>query len=176
MALAMLSQPDIVENLAVCMADLTPVGPPVNLVSLALASRAYYNTLRDKCFPVVFARLFQRGFAMSALRRRLGSLSESDIATELPRRFTSLKIIRRGAMDDPGLRDALMRAYFMLLEDDGENTVQIAWCNLSETVKSILRQSLRKEAAMNKETTALAITLFSMISQSARLSSWYHCI
>ncbi|TFK48268.1 hypothetical protein OE88DRAFT_1664753 [Heliocybe sulcata] len=163
---AVLSEPKIVENFAIRVADLTPIGPPANLVTLSLLSKTCYNTLRDDCFPVVSAEVFQRSFAMSALRRRLGQLSPSDIAAELPRRFTSLKIIKSGSLDDPGLRDALMRVYFMLLEDDGVNAAQIAWSNLSETLDNILRRSLQKEVNTDKEVTALAIVLFSIVSQS----------
>ncbi|EPQ55880.1 hypothetical protein GLOTRDRAFT_129091 [Gloeophyllum trabeum ATCC 11539] len=166
MALAMLSEATIVENLTLRTADLTPIGPPSNLVPLSLVSRTYYKTLKDDCLPDVFRRIFERRFDMSALLRRLGPLAPSDVAAELSRRYTSLKMIRRGSLGDPNLRDALMRAYFMLLEDDGDNAMQIAWSNLSETVENILRCSLQKDSTIDQDVMALAIVLCSALSQT----------
>jgi hypothetical protein len=85
----------------------------------------------------LYARIFRHKFDCTAIERRLSPRWSSApcLARELRGRFLALKHIKRG---NPSLRldrEAMWKAYLMLLENDGRNQSQLSdWANLPDWV------------------------------------------
>lgn len=127
--------PSVLDDIAFYLAVDPFLGPPVNLFSLLLTCRTLYNHLAIANNSVLYARIFRHKFDCEAIERRLSPrwTSAPCLARELRSRFIALNHIKHG---NPSLRldrDALWKAYLMLLEDDGCNAMQLfGWANLPD--------------------------------------------
>lgn len=131
--------PSIVDDIAFYLAVDPFLGPPTNLLSLLLTCRTLYNHLSITNNSALYARIFRHKFDCAAIERRLSSRWTSSLclARELRSRFLALRHIKV-KHGNPSLRsdrEALWRAYLMLLENDGCNTRQLfEWAGLSDWV------------------------------------------
>ncbi|KAF9223345.1 hypothetical protein BS17DRAFT_796036 [Gyrodon lividus] len=136
----------ILDSIAFHLAIDPFLGPPVHLVSLLLTCRAVYHHLSIANNSRLYADIFCFKFDCAAVERRLSAkwTSAPCLAQELCSRFIALKHMRRGEPSLRSDRDALWKAYLMMLENDGRNEQQLfSWANLSDWVLGavILRSS-----------------------------------
>lgn len=129
--------PSVIDDIAFYLAVDPFLGPPVNLFSLLLTCRALNNHLSIANNSALYARIFRAKFDCGAIERRLSSgwTSAPCLAHELRSRFIALQHIKHGNPSHRLDREALWKAYLMLLEDDGRNACQLyAWANLPDFV------------------------------------------
>lgn len=135
------SCPSILDDIAFYLAVDPFLGPPVNLLSLLLTCRTLYNHLSIANNSGLYARIFRRKFDCEAIERRLSArwTSPPCLARELRSRFIALQHIKHG---NPSLRldrEALWKAYLMLLENDGCNKRQlVGWANLPDWILGVV--------------------------------------
>ncbi|KIJ62839.1 hypothetical protein HYDPIDRAFT_93726 [Hydnomerulius pinastri MD-312] len=136
----------ILDTIAFYLAVDPFLGPPVNLRSLLLTSRTVYEHLSVANNSRLYADIFRQKFDYAAVERRLpsGWISAPCLAQELCGRFTALKYIRSGRPSLDSDRDALWKAYLMMLENDGCNAQQLfGWASLPRwTLGAIALRSL----------------------------------
>ncbi|KAF9238529.1 hypothetical protein BU15DRAFT_88368 [Melanogaster broomeanus] len=131
----------ILLNIAFYLAVDPFLGPPVNLRSFLLTCRAVYNHLSINNNSRLYADIFCHKFDCAAVERRLSAkwTSAPCLAQELCSRFTALKHIRNGKPSLPSDRDALWKAYLMMLENDGCNEQQLfSWAKLPDWVQGAI--------------------------------------
>lgn len=153
------------------------LGPPSNLVSLLLTSRTVHEHLCVKNNPHLYSEIFRFKFDVAALERRLSPswTSAPCLANELRHRCVALKYIRQGRVSGPPDRDALWRAYLMMLENDDRNEQHLCqWANLPQWALSAV--ALRclplrdyDDLPPDPEGTSLALWLLWMTSSLERV-------
>lgn len=136
----------------------------------------------------LYARIFRHKFDCEAIKRRLSArwMYAPCLAQELRARFIALKHIKHG---NPSLRldrEALWKAYLMLLENDGCNERQLfGWANLPDWVLGVvaLRSSPSSMSAghsvphlSDPEGMSLAVWLLWMTSSKGELSPPSLCV
>jgi hypothetical protein len=134
--------PEILHHIVISAISASPIGPPTVLLSLLLTCQALYVSLSPQNYPSLYVDLFVTQFDSGALVRRLGHLPPEHTRFEWSRRLIALKCLRRGHSDDPELLDALLIAFFMLLENDGQNLAQLQWAGLSSFVHRYVRDKV----------------------------------
>lgn len=79
------------------------------------------------------------------------SFLPSHAKSEIQRRFSALKLFRRGFMDGPSFRDALWVAYLMLTAEEPRqmNIDQLLWAGLPNLLLLFLRKRLYDGAGTN---------------------------
>ena len=133
--------PSVLNDIAFYLAIDPILGPPTNLFSLLLTSHTVYNHLSIANNTSLYARIFRHKFDSQAIERRLSDrwMFAPYLAHELRDRFIALKHIRRGNPSFRLDREALWKAYLMLLENDGLNERQlVAWANLPDWVLGVV--------------------------------------
>lgn len=170
--------PSILDDIAFYLAVDPFLGPPTNLFSLLLTCRALYNHLSIANNSALYARIFRHKFDCKAIERRLsaGWTSAPCLARELRSRFIALQHIKHG---NPSLRldrEALWKAYLMLLENDGRNESQlVGWANLPNWILGVvaLRSSSTGRSIphlSDPEGMSLAVWLLWMTSSKGEFS------
>ncbi|KAH0833350.1 hypothetical protein J3R83DRAFT_12421 [Lanmaoa asiatica] len=148
----LVSYPSILDDIAFYLAVDPFLGPPVNLSSLLLTCSTLHNHLSIANNSGLYARIFRYKFDCEAIERRLSArwTSAPCLARELRSRFIALQHIKHGS---PSLlldRDALWKAYLMLLENDGRNERQLfGWANLPDWILGVV--ALRSSPSVNKD-------------------------
>lgn len=177
--------PSILDDIAFYLAVDPFLGPPVNLFSLLLTCRTLYNHSSIANNSALYARIFRYKFDCEAIERRLSSrwTSAPCLARELRSRFIALKHIKHGNPSHRPDREALWKAYLMLLEDDGNNARQLfGWANLPDWVLgAIALRSLPSSTSTSHsiphisdpEGMSLAVWLLWMASSKGRPSLSY---
>jgi len=136
---------EILEQIAFFLATEEICGPPSSLVSLLLTNRKVNTRLSTKNNPHLYATIFTYKFDVRIAKRRLGDETTSSelLCAELQRRFTLLKRIR--TRDDchiqetsPELRDILITAYLMMLENEGNNRLQLSYAGITKWIEGYL--------------------------------------
>jgi hypothetical protein len=96
----------------------------------------------------VYATIFAQRFDAVALRRR-HVFSAEDAKFELRRRFRALQCFRRLQTDSPAVTEALTIAFFMITENDGLNSSQLAWARFPRFINTFLRRNVFDGAEQN---------------------------
>lgn len=125
--MSLLSLPD--ELLHLCSFHLLahkPLGPPSDLITLALVCRAFNNAVSSHTFR---ARICRFMFDTGAVSRRLFHPRDSDLADELHRCCNLLKAIRRADLEESE-EETLIEAYILMLSNDGKNYAQLEHAGL----------------------------------------------
>ena len=133
--------PSALDDIAFYLAVDPFLGPPVNLLSLLLTCRTLYDHLSTANNSALYARIFRYKFDCEAIERRLSPRWSSApyLTHELRSRFTALQHIKHGNPSLRADREALWKAYLMLLEDDGRNAMQLCgWANLPDWVLAVV--------------------------------------
>ncbi|KAG8212957.1 hypothetical protein J3R82DRAFT_11323 [Butyriboletus roseoflavus] len=173
--------PSVLEDIAFYLAVDPFLGPPVNLLSLLLTCRTLYDHLSVNTSGL-YARIFRHKFDCGAIERRLSArwTSAPCLAQELRSRFVALQHIKHGNPSLPLDREALWKAYLMLLENDGRNERQLSgWANLPDWLLGVV--ALRSSALSTSSThpmrhlsdpegMSLAVWLLWMTSSKGKLS------
>jgi hypothetical protein len=126
---------EVLEQIAFFSATETFLGPP-SILPLLLTNRKIHSWLSIRSNPTLYGRIFTSKFDIGAVVRRLGTerTNPQILADELQRRWHNLKRIRArsdstvpSAEDDPSpcIRQLLFEAYFMILENEGKNEIQL---------------------------------------------------
>jgi hypothetical protein len=102
--------------------------------SLVLTGRTFHQNLSPEHNPHMYANIFRLMFDVEAIRRRTGAATvvASAFALELKQRVETLKRIK-SSLDDAecnedirhALSTDLVRAFMMMVEDDGKNRHQL---------------------------------------------------
>lgn len=144
---------DILTNIALELAALHPRGPPNALYALSATSTAIAVPLSFSSH--ILNAVFRIQFDTSALQRRLSPTTASSpllpsiFASELKRRWRSLKRIRWAASSGPSvwgddalypltnIHEDMWTAYLLLLENDGKNWEQlVGWAQLASYLQA----------------------------------------
>lgn len=96
--------------------------------------------------PAINARFWPRGSNVKvdeqALLRHLGALDPAIFTFERRRRAEALRCLRKRDINHPGLPDAFLISFLMLLENDRRNFGLLREANLLPVVKQYLRAHL----------------------------------
>ncbi|KAH7911693.1 hypothetical protein BJ138DRAFT_1113010 [Hygrophoropsis aurantiaca] len=129
------------ERVAYFLATDASLGPPKDLISLLCTSKTIHRALCFANNPHLYSNIYRFKFDSSAVERRLsvGWSSTPCFAEELRKRFSALKRIRQGRVEEHSHLDDLWTAYLMMLENDGRNEAQLfEWAVLSRWVHSVI--------------------------------------
>ncbi|CAL1698286.1 unnamed protein product [Somion occarium] len=176
--------PEILEHIAFfASTENSFLGPPHGLIPLLTLNRRIYSALSFSSNPHLYARIFGSKFDFNSAVRRLGrdNLHAGALAEELKRRSILLKRLRSrvDSIFDPSisrheredqLNSVLWTSYFMMMENDGKNEVQLReYARIGEWLKefwfhpdgaSQAVSSVREdEWPANHERTSLAMWL-----------------
>jgi hypothetical protein len=167
---SLFAAPHVLQEIVVAAVRDSPPGPPTELHAMLLVCRAFHEILSFTSCSHLYARIFNLKFDQRALLRRLGHLDQDEVNVELRRRFTALHCFRLGDIHAPCMLDALLVAYFMVLEDDGRNIALLRWARLMPFLGLFFRSRLFEGAEQNhgwplqNETNSLAVALFWLMS------------
>jgi len=119
--------PEILERIVLFAVKERLIGPPSDLLALLTTSKAINFALSPDNNNNLCASIFTLKFDTAAASRRFGPrwLTTRSLAAELRHRFEGLKRIRSGIIDGPMLRDDLWTVFFILLEHDRKNVLQL---------------------------------------------------
>lgn len=130
---------EVLEHIAFYAGTDSFLGPPASLIPLLLCSKTIHESLSFSSNHHLYARIFYHKFDVAAPLARLGpdKLNSAALASELRRRFVVLKRLKirvdskthaphsEANSDKMTLRDILLTAYIMLLENEGKNKRQL---------------------------------------------------
>jgi hypothetical protein len=135
---------EILERIALELALLQPLGPPVDLIALLCTCKYVHNTLSSHTSPHLYAKIFRGMFDVDAPRRRFGSraLRPHFLALQLKTCCTALRRIRRRDISSPDVEDLLRTAFILLTENDGKNRAQLEWADAYAFVNDFVRHRL----------------------------------
>lgn len=128
--------PDILELIAFFVAINPLLGPPSELLSFISLSKFTYDSLSLRKNPSLYARICAVKFDLDAPLRRLGkaAMLPQALANELVKRCIVLKRFKATSMahiinpmpeEEETLNEMLWTAFFMVLENDGRNVIQL---------------------------------------------------
>ena len=139
---------EILENIALEVVSVTPLGPPKELIPLLCTCRKVCLTLQSSHF---YARIFKIKFDHGAVRRRFGpkSIRSTNMALQLRKYCNNLQDLRRGDIYSSHIHDILRTAFFMATENDGRNACQLEWAGLDKFVDRFVRARLCEDVAQN---------------------------
>ncbi|THH19371.1 hypothetical protein EW146_g1793 [Bondarzewia mesenterica] len=139
---------EIWEHIAFQMVFLDPTGRPSALLPLLSTCSFLHNTLRFHHNKSLYARIFSCMFDPDAARRRFGdrAVRTSNLASQLRLYWETLKHIRGGDIHSPQNVDYFWIAFFMLMENDGRNAVQLRQAGLGPFVENFVRSRLWEDA------------------------------
>jgi hypothetical protein len=157
---------DIMEGILIYTLDNDPLhSPPRSLLPLMLTCRRFYDLLHPAHNHRLYYHIFFRKFDVDAITRRLpsSSITASFFFPELKRRFQALRCIKHGDIHHPGLQDALLVAYIMVLENDVLNYRQLADACLPALLDRYIKERLHRGYnvwPIEDVSNALAVALF----------------
>lgn len=169
--------PEAFRNIALLAVLSTPLGPPRELLSLSLLCHASHRILSS---AKLSADIFTQKFDVKWPLARLGtSTFQENSRLELQRRFSALKIFRRGHLNDPSLTEAFWIAYLMIEDSDTnqKNVKQLLWAGLLGFLDSFIRHRLYQGSDRNhgwplpNEQNSLAVALFWLSSSQSQSPS-----
>ena len=119
--------PEILEEIVLFVVKERLLGPPSDLLALLTTSKAINFALSPENNNGLYAAIFTLKFDTAAASRRLTPrwLTSKSRATELRARFQALKRIRDGAINNFMLQYDLWTVFFILLEHDRKNVLQL---------------------------------------------------
>jgi hypothetical protein len=133
------------EQIAFSALEERLLGPPSDLLALLTTSKTINFALSPGNNNNLYARIFALKFDTAALSRRLTRrwLTTKSYATELRRRFEALKRIRHCVVDGLMVQYDLWAAFFILLEHDHKNALQLAeWAKAHIFASTVARRWL----------------------------------
>jgi len=118
---------EILERIVLFTVEEQPLGPPSNLLALLTTSRTVHFALSPRNNNNLYAKIFALKFDTAAASRRLTErwLTSRCLAIELRLRFEALKRIRSGVINGYMLQYDLWTIFFILLEHDRKNALQL---------------------------------------------------
>lgn len=134
----------VLEEIGLAVATTDPIGLPKDIVALLLSCRHIYSQLSYKYNSYLYGRIFHAMFDTRAVRRRLGleALYSKNLSKQLRTYCLTLKRIRMGELSAPTVCEDLWAAFFMLMENDSKNYVQLDWAGLRRFVDGFVRLRL----------------------------------
>lgn len=159
---------EILENIALEVVFLDPLGPPKGLVPLLCTCKEVYDVLAfDRCYNL-YARIMKVKFDLGAVRRRFGpkSIRSTNLALQLKKYCLNLQDIRHGDIYSPRVHDILRTSFFMAYENDGKNAYQLEWAGLDGFVDRFVRARLCEDVVQHNgwpaESSVNALALWLM--------------
>ena len=137
--------PEILEHIAFFAVEDRLLGPPSDLFALLKTSKTINWALSPENNNSLYNRVFALKFDTAAASRRLGPrwLTSKSTASELRLRFKALHRIRSGVIDGPMLQRDLWTVFFILLEHDHKNALQLTeWAKTNEFVNLVVERWL----------------------------------
>jgi len=119
--------PEILQRIVLFAVEERFLGPPSDLLALLTTSKAINFALSPRNNNDIYARIFKLKFDTAAASRRLGPrrLTSRSLAIELRDRFEALRRVRGGIINGPMLQRDLWVIFFILLEHDRKNVLQL---------------------------------------------------
>lgn len=158
--------PEILERIALHLALLHPLGPPVDLIALLCTCKHVHNTLAFHRSNDLYAKIFRGMFDVDAARRRLSrrTLQSRFLASQLKTYCIALQRIRRGDIFAQDVESLLRTAFILLTENDGKNRAQLEWANTYTFVNSFVRHRLWQDCVNGwpRDTPLHALVLWVM--------------
>ena len=135
---------ELIHKCAFHLLAQSPLGPPRDLLTLALTCRTFNLVVTSASFKARICRLM---FDIGAIARRLFNPRDTDLADELHRCCNVLKAIRKA---DPISEDILSASYFLMLSNDGKNYAQLEHAGLDAYVDNFVRTKLWEGRETNR--------------------------
>ncbi|KAF9011371.1 hypothetical protein BDQ17DRAFT_1346082 [Cyathus striatus] len=114
--------------------------------ALHQVNRAFHAALTH---PHLLARIFRLKFDSGAIARRAYTPHAPDLAAQLVSWCHALRVIRTGDVFHEDAEDALLRAWMMMLENDGKNRSQLEWAGVEAFVEAWVVGRLYEDAGLN---------------------------
>ncbi|KAF7976205.1 hypothetical protein HWV62_7390 [Athelia sp. TMB] len=142
---------EVLENIALEVTELDPYGPPSGLVSLLCTCKHINNLLAFRNTPDFYSRVFRSRFDVAAPKRRFGAIAvrSSNLSKQLQIYCTTLRDIKRGDIYAENVHNVLRTAFFLALESDGKNAIQLQMAGLGDFVDRFVRQRLNDNANLS---------------------------
>lgn len=134
--------PEILERIALSAVEERFLGPPSDLLALLTTSKTVNFALSPANNNNLYAKIFALKFDTAAASRRLTSrwLTSRSLATELRLRFAALKRIRNGVINGYTLQYDLWTVFFILLEHDHKNALQLTEWAKARTFADVIAE------------------------------------
>ena len=136
---------EILQKIALYATDGSPLGPPAELHSLLLTCKTFKNYLSPQNASELYCSVFGQQFDALVPQCRLGQpVTRENIALELSRRFSALRISKKASLDEHSLTEALWIAYFMVEDQDTsqKNVQQLVRAGFRDFLDSYLLNHL----------------------------------
>ncbi|KZP26511.1 hypothetical protein FIBSPDRAFT_782032 [Athelia psychrophila] len=157
---------EVLENIALEVTVLDPYGPPSGLVPFLCTCKHVYQLLTFKNTPDFYARVFRSRFDVAAAKRRFGPIAtqSSNLSKQLKIYCGTLRDIKRGDIYSIAVEETLRSAFFLALESDGKNAIQLQKAGLGDFVDRFVRERLCDTAynGWPAESTVNAVALWLM--------------
>lgn len=134
---------DILFDIALQVALVDP-GPPKHLVAFLSTCKAIHVPLNFDACPSLYLNIFRAKFDLQAVARRLPARCTDihNVVAQLKTYCTALRNIRSGRFDPATTAKDLWTALLMMLENEGQNEIQLQWAGLKAFVDGIVRTHL----------------------------------
>ena len=146
--------PDVLQEIALELVVVEPVGLLEDLVSLLQTCRYIYGLLSSTRNLHLYGRILQGKFNTAAASRRLGDRAthSGNLLTQLREYCTALKHIHSGDIAAPteAIEKTLWAAAFLCLENDGRNYAQLRWAGAHDFVDRYVRERLGDGSEANR--------------------------
>ena len=135
---------EVLERIALEVALLPALGPPVHLIAFLCTCRHVNHTISHARSNDLYAKIFRGKFDVGAARRRFGpsTVRSRFLASQLKTYCVALKQIRRGDINASNIEDLLRTAFILVTENDGKNREQLEWANTYQFVNNFVHHRL----------------------------------
>jgi hypothetical protein len=155
---------EVLERVALFVAQDTLEGPPRQLIPLLLINRRLESSLSLRTNPHLYASIFASKFDATPLTRRLKHMSTVPVllASELKRRFIVLQHVKRqqyclAASSENSSKnetisithEILWTAYTMMLENEGYNEKQLRYVHMERWLSTFCFDATGASNIMN---------------------------
>ncbi|KAF9447852.1 hypothetical protein P691DRAFT_670651 [Macrolepiota fuliginosa MF-IS2] len=116
---------EILSNIAIFLANITPYSPPTDLLALQATDRCIHNALNPHSAPSVWAAAFRFRFDDAAVLRRNFHPNGRDYADQLRQYSETLAAVRTLNVLRDDMDEVMRNVYTMLLDNNGKNRAQL---------------------------------------------------
>ncbi|KAK2462883.1 hypothetical protein APHAL10511_005081 [Amanita phalloides] len=131
---------EILANIALHLASLSPLALPDLLLPLRSAAKTLDFRLSPSANPSLYARIFRFKFDYSAVCRRAFVPDARNYADHLIHYYKLLAAIQRRDFDADDTASILFAAYIMMLENDGKNRAQLELAGIDLYLDAYVRK------------------------------------
>ncbi|TFK42225.1 hypothetical protein BDQ12DRAFT_598949 [Crucibulum laeve] len=140
---------EILQEIALELVKLTPLGPPTALLPLLLTCKSFYSALSPIHAPTLASRIFAFKFDASPVVRREFRPTTAGYAEQLEANCRCLQALKAGDVQGLDVEETLLAVLVMMMEnEDGRNRAQLEWARAGEYAERWVREKLYETRGM----------------------------